>query len=418
LDPPEQSTFNEISESTYLPTIFNHNTLQGLTYHRPDGNRLVEGQASLPSTSPIDIELEGIPIWVAAVAYEAGTLWSVTLADGTVQGFSIQTGNVAPVELIPNQLPPGMPPLLWLEDGVPSLLVPQGDFATNTHPVLLNEAGDMAYLDPAGNLIVQQSEITSTLAINALPDARLLVDEEERLVLLTDPTSRYAHGVLGDRLEAGSITLVATQPEPVVVRKINIAEPDVIEGISPIWADLNGDGVREIIVTHANSSEGARIVVYDESGVQVAAGPAIGRGNRWRHQLAVAPFGPAGELELVDVLTPHIGGTVEFYRWEGDALTIVAQHFGYTSHVIGTRNLDMAVAGDFDSDGKIELLLPTQQRRDLGAIVHTEEGATVAWSLPVGGLVVTNLAAATLESGEMAVGVGRSDGVLRIWQRD
>jgi len=100
-----------------------------------------------------------------------------------------------------------MPPLLWLEDGVPSLLVPQGDFATNTHPVLLNEAGDMAYLDPAGNLIVQQSEITSTLAINALPDARLLVDEEERLVLLTDPTSRYAHGVLGDRLEAGSITL-------------------------------------------------------------------------------------------------------------------------------------------------------------------------------------------------------------------
>jgi len=63
-------------------------------------------------------------------------------------------------------------------------------------------------------------------------------------------------------------------------------------------------------------------------------------------------------------------------------------------------------------------LLPTQQRRDLGAIVHTEEGATVAWSLPVGGLVVTNLAAATLESGEMAVGVGRSDGVLRIWQRD
>jgi hypothetical protein len=237
--------------------------------------------------------------------------------------------------------------------------------------------------------------------------------------LLTNPTTRYAHGVLGDGLEAAGITLVETTPTSRVVGTIEIPAPRVVEGISPIWVDWTGDGQREIIVTLADAENGAQIVLYDEEGTQLAAGPAIGRGARWRHQLAVAPFGPAGEVELVAVLTPHIGGVVEFYQWREDELTIVARQPGYTSHVIGTRNLDMAAAADFDGDGQIELLLPDQARRTLGAIVRTtgngDSGARLAWTLPVDGLVVTNLAAVAQENGQLAVGVGRADGVLRIW---
>ena len=155
--------------------------------------------------------------------------------------------------------------------------------------------------------------------------------------------------------------------------------------------------------------------VFDETGAQIAAGPAIGRGSRWRHQLVVAPFGPEGQLELVDVLTPHIGGTVEFYQLAGKTLRIVAKLPGYTSHVIGTRNLDMAVAGDFDGDDRLELLIPNQSRTELGAIRRTVDGAEVAWSLSVEGIVNTNLAAVTLTDGRLMVGVGRGDGVLRLW---
>jgi hypothetical protein len=282
--------------------------------------------------------------------------------------------------------------------------------------VPLHHGAGTAFVDVEGNLVVQRNGESTVLPVNALPDTRILVDPANRLLLLTGPTERYGHGVLGDGLEASQITLVETVPAVRVAQTIEIPAPKVVEGLAPIWADLDGDGAREIIVTLSDDASGAQVTVYDEAGSVVGRGPAIGRGYRWRHQLAVAPFGVDGRPELVDVLTPHIGGVVEFYRWEGPDLRVVAQQPGYTSHVLGTRNLDMAVAGDFDGDGRLELLLPNQSRHELGAIQHTSEGAVVLWSLPAGGQIVTNLATVTLPDERIGLALGRADGKLRVWQ--
>lgn len=386
----------------------------GMTNVRPDGNRVVSGRGDLPALTPIDIPLNGRPVWVVAAPTASGALWVTTLEDGSVQAFEVADGIVTPTSISPAQLPAGMPPLLVMENNEARLVAPD-NASSLTSPALFGRDG-LAFIDSAGNLVVGWGGETSTLPVDALPDARILVDERDRLLLLTAPTGRYGHGVLGDGLEAGAITLVETDPEPRIVQTITIPAPRVVEGVAPIWADLDGDGVREIIVTLSDAEQGAQIVVYDESGRQIAAGPAIGRGFRWRHQLAVAPFGPDGESELVSVLTPHIGGVVEFYSLQGAELVIGATQPGYTSHVMTTRNLDMGVAGDFDGDGHAELLLPDQARGQLGAIRHDADGATVAWTLPVDGQVTTNLAAVTLENGGLPVGVGRADGVLRIWQ--
>ena len=75
----------------------------------------------------------------------------------------------------------------------------------------------------------------------------------------------------------------------------------------------------------------------------------------------------------------------------------------------------MAAAADLDGDGRIELLLPTQSRTELGAIRRTRDGAEVVWTISVGGRVATNLAVVPLSDGSLAVGVGRDDGVLRLW---
>lgn len=386
----------------------------GYTHHRADGNRVAAGQGALPDVPPLDIPLGGPPLWVVAAPAGEATVWAVVLQDGTTAAFRVDGREVTALPTSPATYP-AEPPVLHLDSGTATFVLPNAPRSV-APPAILGD-GRLAYSDPDGDVVIQDGagNELGRAAVAALPDGRLLRDEQARLLVLSQPTTRYAHGVLGDETEAAGVTLLATEAGATIVATISVPAPAVIEGISPLWADLDGDGRREIIVTESDVAGGARIVVYDEGGERIAEGPAIGQGFRWRHQLAVAPFGPNGETELVDVLTPHLGGVVEFFRRRGDRLEVVASVPGYTSHPIGTRNLDMALAGDFDGDGRLELLLPTQDRATLGAIRRTESGAEVAWQAPVGGTVVTNLAAATTANGDLAVGVGRDDGVLRLW---
>jgi len=69
---------------------------------------------------------------------------------------------------------------------------------------------------------------------------------------------------------------------------------------------------------------------------------------------------------------------------EEKTLRVVARLGGYTAHSMGSRNPDMAAAGDFDGDGRVEILLPNQTLTQLGAIRHTAGGAEVAWSVQLG----------------------------------
>jgi hypothetical protein len=311
-----------------------------------------------------------------------------------------------------------------------------------THPVLVSPvAGSTAFLDDHGGLRLWRQREISRVHVKALPDARVLVDARGRLLLYTHPTSRYAHGVLGDQIEAAGMTLLETTPQLRVLQTIMFPDDVVAEGIAPIWTDMNGDGQPEILVTLSDARQGAQLVVYSETGKRLATSEAIGHGSRWRHQLAVAPFGPQGAVEIATVLTPHIGGVVEFYRLTGDELRLTAQLSGtslppsappsaetaavgdfttvpmqgFGSHVLGSRNLDLAVAGDLDGDGRIELLLPNQERTHLAAMRRTEEGAAVVWSVPIGGTLHTNLAAVTLPNGTIAIGAGHTGNVIRLW---
>jgi len=147
----------------------------------------------------------------------------------------------------------------------------------------------------------------------------------------------------------------------------------------------------------------------------LASGPPIGQGYRWRYQLMVAEFGLAGELELAVVRTPHIGGVVEFYRLNGDTLEIVAQISGFSTHTIGSRNLENALAGDFNGDGQIELVLPDQSHTNLIALQRSANGVAPVWNVPMGAVHTSNLASVNLPTGGIAIGVGIEHKMLRIW---
>jgi hypothetical protein len=388
----------------------------GYTYLRPDGNRLVEGQGNLPEARVLDIGLEGTPQWVVAAPSGRGSAWAVVLEDGRVQAFRVVEGKSAPVPIMPQSLPPGTPPVLVVEGGLRLRLANllEGDASQLTHPAML-EGGRLAYVAGNGDLVLRKGEQTERLAVQALPDARLLADEEERLLLLSRPTTRYAHGVLGDGIEAAGMVLVETRPVLRAVAEVEFEAPLVGEGIAPLWADVEGDDRREVVVTLSDEAAGARLAVFSEEGRLLAEGAPVGQGFRWRQALAVALFAGGGQPELAAVRTPHLGGVVEFYRRAAGTLEVVTSLGGYTAHVPGSRNLDMAAAGDFDGDGRPELLLPDQERGRLGGIERASFGARVEWSVEVGGRMLTNLAATEQEGGGLLVGVGHDQGGLRIW---
>jgi hypothetical protein len=395
------------SKGTLQPQI-------GVTNQQQDGNRVVFGQIDLANAATLDIPLDEKPIWVVGVPYEdASALWLAAFEDGSLQGFKVSKGGYQAVNLPTNKLDPGEPPAVSYDgENITILNATVGNLTAYSHPIVL-ENGALAYVTSQGRLRISGEGIYKEINLDALKDGRVLTDGAGKILLLVQPSDIYDHAVLGDDLEAKAFSLLSTDGE--VIERVAFYTNQVVEGIASLWVDLNGDGQREVIVTVSNRQDGAQIVVYSEEGQQLAQGEPIGTGYRWRHQIAAAPFGPNQEMELVDVLTPHLGGVVEFFQMQGSKLVKSAEISGYTSHVINTRNLDMALAADVDEDGRLELVLPTQRLDALGVIQRTADGAEVAFEVPLDGTLSSNLAGISLPGGTLALGAGLEAGLLRVW---
>lgn len=394
--------------------------VHGYTYGQPSSNRGVDGTGGLPGSNPVDVRLGGVPVWVVGVPLGDGTAWVVSLEDGRVRAFRLEGSGeispqpIVPQPIVPERLPPGAPPLVEAKDGELELVVADDrELSALTHPGPASAGGNLLGITRGGGVLAGGERIPGVVA---LPDARLARSADGAVAALSKPTARYEHGVLGDGLEAEAMTLLRPADEGYRVSgRIRPASGGVFETVAPLWSKLNGDDL--LAVTESTAAEGSRVSVYDPDGSLVAAGPFIGAPQKWRHVLAAGPFGPGGETEIAVTRTPHFGPRIEFYEPNLDEgeLRLAAARPGYTSHRIYTRNLDAARAGDFDGDGRWELLVPDESYTGLGAIRHEEDGARVAWTLPIGGTLVTNLASATNWEGRAQVAAGRSDGVLRIW---
>ena len=406
------------STESELPNISPITTDGAIEFVSNSEIRFLTTQTDLASATQIDIPLPGTPVWVAGIPHEDGIAWAVAFEDGGLAAYlaSSNSSDYAQVAISPEKLPPGSPLTIYSSNGgLFALTAPGTDASTLTSPILIDPGlPKIAYIATNGDLVIWQKDQETRLPVEALPDSRILTDDQNRLLFLSNPTDRYTHGVLGDNIEATGITLVETIPEPRILQTISIPELDVIEGIYPTWADMNNDGEREIIVTLSNAQEGAHIVAFREDGSTIAEGPAIGTGFRWRHQLVAAPFRASGENLLAVVRTPHIGGVIEFYRLNGNKLEIANTITGISTHSIGSRNLFTAQVGDFDSDDQVELLAPDQSHTRLGIVGMDEEDIT--W-LNLDAELVTNLAAVTFpDSDAVSLAVGLSNNVLRIWQ--
>lgn len=147
----------------------------------------------------------------------------------------------------------------------------------------------------------------------------------------TDPTTRYDHGILGDAIEHGTLELRLKGGR---MLRLVLPETHVFEDTAPRLQDLDGDGTPEVITVETDMRRGARLAIYDETGL-VAATPNIGRTHRWLAPIGAADLDGDGKIEIAYIDRPHLAKVLRIWRFERGRLVHLSDTPGLTNHRIG-----------------------------------------------------------------------------------
>jgi hypothetical protein len=211
-------------------------------------------------------------------------------------------------------------------------------------------------------------EETRHLASGGLPDGlvdRYDSDGDIASAWYAGPTSRYRHGVLGDAVEASALIVQTPAGEELT---LSLPDTEVFEDRYPRLEDLDGDGKIEVVTIRSSTELGASVSVYgkeDNGLAERASTDFIGRANRWLNIAGIASFRGTRGKEIAFVATPHIGGTLFVYEYAEGTLILVGTLAGFSNHEIGETELRLSAIADVDGDGRMDLALPSDDRRSL-----------------------------------------------------
>jgi len=185
--------------------------------------------------------------------------------------------------------------------------------------------------------------------------------------MLSCGTSRYAHAVLGDAIEAGCLIV---EDDSGLVFQLDLPENQVFEDLIPRIADVNSDGKNDVVLVRSEASTGAALSVYHLAGteankklVALVATPAIGTANRWLAPVGIADFNNDGVQDVAYVQTPHIGGILRVWSIVDGEFIEIMKSRGYSNHRIGDTRVSTAKIMDVNNDGVMDIALPDQRRK-------------------------------------------------------
>lgn len=244
----------------------------------------------------------------------------------------------------------------------------------------------------------QLSGLAPKAPANGLPDGRIAraSSGDIRQAWYGRPTTRYGHAVLGDGIEAGSLVARDAAGR---THEFVLPETHVFEDITPRIADLDGDGRNEIVAIRSSLRRGGAVAVYglrDGELRLLDASEEIGRSRRWLNVAGIANYLGSSRPVVAWVETPHLGGVLKMATFENGKLRRFGKNrSGFSNHFIGSREQELSATGDFTGDGRLDLALPSADRKSL--VIVSERGTSrtrlpgrVAAALAnVGGVIVT-----------------------------
>jgi hypothetical protein len=340
----------------------------------------------------------------------------VALEDGVVEAVETKGSEIIAHNATWGKVPAGTPPVIGIDCSGEPLLVNELVENTGLYAAPVPIGGNsLAYISSKGSLVIMVEKKVRELDLNAMHDSRILIDEKQRLLVLTLPTS-YTHQVLGDDIEARGIAIIETQPEVRVASEFTAPDSSVIEGVSVIWEDLDGDGKKEIATTLSNNVEGVggKHVIFSETGEVRASGSSV-KPDGWRHLLMAFEIPTSGRSLLAAIQRPHVDRILNIYEWQGNSLEVIAQLTGFSTHAAGSRNLDGVLGMDINKDGFQDIILPCTTHDTLFAVSYSEDTIARIWNSPLGAKASTNISH-IVDEGNPTFAIGTNDHKLKIWQ--
>lgn len=250
----------------------------------------------------------------------------------------------------------------------------------------------------------------------ALPDSRVATGSGDiARAWLAEPTDRYDHGILGDKLEAAALVIDRRDGAH---QTLKLGADAVFEDLEPRIADLDGDGRDEIVVVKSSLRLGSSLAVIAlrRNRYEIAAEtPALGAPHRWLDPAGIADFLGNGGKQIALVRQPHVVGMLELWEYDGKRLRQLATLGDASNHVAGTREIHMAAIADFDGDGAADVALPSLDRTRLRIIGFRPQIHEIA-TIPLPAKAITNAAVVT-KADAAAIALGLSDGSLAIVSR-
>ena len=342
------------------------------TFPLSNGNRSIDAAGDIDWKS-FDIPLNGQPMWIVGLQLDGTHFWAVVLESGVVEAIETSDGKVLSHNHNWGKVSAGTPPVIGVDcDGKPMLV---NELVDNTGlyaaPIPLPNKG-LAFISSSGDLVISNEKGTTKLALNAMHDSRIMMDDKQRLLVLTNP-QEYQHQVLGDGTEARGVAIVETIPEIAIVSQFMAPDSSVIEAISVIWEDIDGDGKREIATTLSNNTEGVggKHVLFSEEGKMLASGKSV-KPDGWRHLLMAFKPSESENTLLAAIQRPHVDRFLNLYEWRGNNLEVVSQLTGFSTHMAGSRNLDGVLGMDINQDGVQDIILPCTTHDTLFAVTYQE----------------------------------------------